>query len=217
MPNLFANNQSSTAVEEEAVEIVINEDEEIVADRPDADINELIPQPPGGRYLLKASLAEVAEDKENPYTSATKKNHKPFVAVVLNLEIVDESSDFHGFAFTKNINSLVQKQRQTSDVHNFMACIGEVLPQRISIRELKQRVKEALESNPSVWAEIEWKASIKTGSGTYDWTEIKTLYNQFPKDPEGDGRLQEVSWTDPKTKEVHVLRAKAYVSKFLRQ
>lgn len=228
MPNLFGANQggNTTTVEEETQEVVDLSaylDEEIVADRPDADINALIPQPPAGIYVLSVGLQDKGE-VDNPRLSLTT-DKKPFVVANLDLKIVDEGSEFHDcgiFNIGVNsagtaINSLVQKARQTSPIHHFMNCVGQVLPQHIKVRDLLQIVRETLEPRVLVQAEVEWKASRKAGPGKFEWEIVAQRMRDFPKNLEGDGYSQTFIYKDKKSGEITECRATAYVKAFLVQ
>lgn len=222
MPELFNTNTttaSATPVADEAEVVEINWDEEVVAEHPDADMNEILPLPEGGKiYLFKARLLNRGEDKENPYGSMTK-DKKPFINVAVELELTDESSPYHGFKINHYLTSLVFERRGTSALHHFMNCIGETLPERISLGTMRDRVKAALDSGnpPMVQAELEWKASIKTGPGKYDWTEVVKKMKDFPRSKESDGYSQIYIHTDPKTRQQTEARANAYISKFVLQ
>lgn len=216
MPELFPTQSATAVAEPEVAEIIeVDLDAEVIAEHPDADINATLPLPPGGqKYIVRLGLLDRGE-QENPSASMTKKEKKPFITVGLELELVDESSEFHGFKMTDYINSLVQQRRQTSPVHFVMSCIGEVLPNVIKLKDLIAKVKTALESRPLIPVIIEWKGSVKTGPGKYDWTEVFKRMTDFPKDPESDGRLQIATWTDPKTGQKHEVRAQAYIYQYL--
>lgn len=221
MPSLFPTGAAAAEVED-AEDVVVDLNARVVAAKPDADINALIPQPPGsngkfghGAYLLRARLLDRG-DIANPKPGLTKEK-VPFVTVGLELEIVDEGSEFHGFKMNKYINSLVQKMRQTSDVHWFMNCIGETLPEDISLGELIEKIKSALESEPMINSELEWRASRKIGQGKYDYEDVATRMMDFPKSPDGDGHIPVYTYKDPKSGEKTEHRAMAYVSKFLSQ
>lgn len=220
MPELFNTNTSNVATApvdtEETQAVEVNWDAEIVAEHPDADINELLPIPPAGIYLFKCRLLDRGEDKENPYGSVTKKQ-QPFLNVMLELELVDESSSFNGYKINDRLSSLVFEKRGTSPLHHFMNCIGEVVPEVIRLRDLKDKVVAALEQTPMVNAELEWRAARKSGSGQYDWEDITKRMRDFPKDKESDGYSQIYIYTNPATKQKSEHRAMAYISKYILQ
>lgn len=220
MPNLFNTDSANVAtapVDTEGVQAVeIDWDAEVKADHPDADLNEILPIPPAGVYLFKVRLAPTAEDKENPYGSVTK-DGKPFLNAMIELELVDESSEFNGTKLNMRLSSLVFEKRGTSPLHFFMNCIGETLPEVIRLKDLRDRVISALESAPMVQAQLEWRAARKIGPEKYDWEDVAKRMRDFPKDKEGDGYSQIYIYTDPKTKHKSEHRAMAYISKFLLQ
>lgn len=220
MPTLFNTDSASVAtapVDTEEVQAVeVDWDAEVKADHPDADLNEVLPIPPAGVYLFKARLASVAEGKENPYGSTTRDN-KPYINAMIELELVDESSEFNGTKLNIRLGSLVFDKRGTSPIHHFMNCIGETLPSVIRLKDLRDRVITALESTPLVQAELEWRAARKTGQGKYDWEDVAKRMKDFPKDKESDGYSQVYIYTDQKTKQKSEHRAMAYISKFLLQ
>lgn len=216
---------SSAVADPEVAEVVeIDLDAEIEAGHPDADINALIPQPPAGKYVLKASLLDRGE-VDNPKPGQTK-DRKPFITVGLSLKIVDEGSEFHDFELQDYVNSLVQRTRQTSPLHDFLHKIGETVGSVTTLRQLIAKVVATLgEGNTAlVNAEIEWKASIKSGPGKYDYMEVFKKMKEFPRDPESDGYLQQatvwvrdykvVTSNTPGAVTTPVF-ARAYVSKYL--
>lgn len=219
MPTLFnteAAATSSTPIAEEAEVVQVDWDAEVVAEHPDADINELLPIPPSGIYLFKTRLLPAAEGKENPYGSVTK-NKVQYLSVMLELELIDESSPNNGYKLNHRLSSLVFDKRGTSPLHHFMNCIGEVLPTSIRLKDLRDRVISALESSPLVQAELEWRAARKFGPGQYDWEDVAKKMRDFPKDKEADGYSQIYIYTNPQTKQKSEHRAVAYISKFLLQ
>jgi hypothetical protein len=219
MPTLFNTataETSSTPVAEETEVRQVDWDAEVVADHPDADLNELLPIPPAGIYLFKSRLLPAAEGKENPYGSVTKDN-KPFISAMVELELVDESSPFNGYKLNHRLSSLVFEKRGTSPLHHFMNCIGEVVPTVIRMRDFRDKVVSALESTPMVQAELEWRAARKSGPGQYDWEDVAKKMRDFPKDKESDGYSQIYLYTNPTTKQKSEHRAQAYISKFLLQ
>lgn len=221
MPTLFNTDTAAVATvdTDEAEVVAVDWDAEVEAANPDADINETLPLPEGGKtYLWSIKLLDRGEDKENPYPGITSKK-KPFLNVMFELSLVDESSEFHDFKINFYANSLVFDRRGTSMVHHIMHCIGETLPQVVKLSEMRDRIKKAFESIPAplVHAELEWKASRKNGPGKYDYEEVVKRARDFPKNPEGDGRSQIYVFVDPKTKQKMELRAQAYISKFLLQ
>jgi hypothetical protein len=219
MPTLFSTETatiSATPDAEETEIIQVDWDAEVVAEHPDADINALLPIPPAGIYLFKSRLLPVKEGKENPYGSVTK-NKQQFVTAMIELELIDESSPFNGFKLNHRLSSLVFEKHGTSPLHHFMNCIGEVLPEVIRMRDLRDRVVSALESTPLVQAELEWRAARKSGSGQYDWEDVAKKMRDFPKDKEADGYSQIYIYTNPQTKQKSEHRAQAYISKFLLQ
>jgi hypothetical protein len=219
MPQLFntdAAATSSTPVAEEAEIVQVDWDAEVVAEHPDADINELLPIPPAGIYLFKARLLPATEGKENPYGSVTKAKVQ-FVVAMIELELVDESSPFNGYKLNHRLSSLVFDKRGTSPLHHFMNCIGEVLPNVIRMKDLRDRVISSLESSPMVQVELEWRAARKSGTGQYDWEDVAKKMRDFPKDKESDGYSQVYIYTNPQTKQKSEHRAVAYINKFLLQ
>jgi hypothetical protein len=223
MPELFKTSASAVATSpvdaEEIQAIEVDWDAEVKAEHPDADINETLPIPPAGVYLFKCRLQNRGEDKENPYGSVTKDKNNPrsFLNVMLELELVDESSEFNGYKLNHKLSSLVFDKRGTSPLHHFMNCIGEVLPEVILLRDMKDKVVAALEATPMVQAELEWRAARKSGQGQYDWEDVAKKMLDFPKNKEGDGRSQIYVYTNPATKQKTEHRAMPYISKFLLQ
>lgn len=225
MPTLFNTNASAAStspIDAEEVQVVeVNWDAEVIAEHPDADINETLPIPPAGVYLFKARLLNRGEGKENPYGSVTKPKDNspgvPFLNVMLELELVDESSPFNGYKLNHKLSSLVFDKRGTSPLHHFMNCAGEVLPSVIRLRDLKEKIEATLEQTPMVQAELNWRAARKFGPGQYDWEDIAKRMKDFPKDKEGDGYSQIYVYTHPQTKQTTEHRAMPYISKFLLQ
>lgn len=224
MPDLFKTPGGAAVAEgtspvEEAEVVQIDWEATVEAEHPDADANEILPIPPGGQtYLWKVSLLDRGEI-ENPKPGMTK-DRKPFITVGLELELVDESSEFNGFKLSEYVTSLVMPRRGTSMLHHVMNCMGEVLPSSISLKALRDKVVETLTSSPSplINAELEWKASRKNGPGKNDYEQVAQKMKQFPRNPEGDGYSQTYIWKNPKNpNDTQELRAFPYITKYIAQ
>lgn len=173
--NEVNNSPDSTATE--TVEIDLNA--VIEADNPDADFNERTAPPTGG--LVYAIQWELDEKGCVP---AMTKNHTPFVHLYLKGKLTT-SGNFENYPVSCYLNSIVFGSKGTSEVHHFLSVLGESVPQRIPLGELKDRVETILAQNPVGLALCDWRAAFQDGinpkTGKAKYTDIKSGMRNFPK------------------------------------
>lgn len=177
MSTMFPESSTSNSPDDDVVEKqVIDMDAEIVADNPEADFNVRTAPPNADIYPVAWSLAEKG------VIAAMDKNSKPFVHVYLK-GALKADAPFEDFPVNDYMNSIVQGGKGTSAVHHFMNCIGEPLPARITLSEMKEKVENALANLPLGNVECDWKASYQSGinpkNGKPAYTEIAKHMKQF--------------------------------------
>ncbi len=175
---MFPQENLNTSPDSDAVETAaIDLNAEIVADDPEADFNERNAPPPAGVYPIKWQLGDKG------VVPAQDKNGKPYVAVYLKGELQAESP-FENYPVTYYMNSIIFGSKGTSEVHHFMNCIGEPLPNRITLGEMKERIENALANSPVGNALCDWKGSYQSGvnqqTGKAVWTDQYKSMKAFP-------------------------------------
>lgn len=222
--NKINTNTTDSGNEEEVVETIQVDDDEIIeVEDSTGDVNVAAKLPPHGIYAVK-----VRNPKKDDaiYKSKTKTDHRAFVGINgLAVEIQDE--EWEGFvAFQNHINSLQRRGKTTSDLHHLMHVAGSPTPNRQSVSELENHVRETLEQEPVVYAELDWKASYKNGKGEY--IDLKTTMEGFSKhyvDKDGEtvSSAKEGKWDGtyvqsiPHPETGEPIEAQLYVRKFLGQ
>lgn len=183
---MFPQENINTNPENDATETVtIDLNAVVEADNPDADFNEKTAPPLGGLvYPIRWEL----DDKG--VVPAMTKNHTPYVHVYLKGKLIT-GDGFDGFPVNCYMNSIIFGSKGTSEVHHFLSCLGEAVPQKITLGELKNKVEDILSNNPTGLALCDWRAAFQDGinpkNGKAKYTDIKVGMANFPKMKNEDG------------------------------
>lgn len=185
--NQINNNPADDATET----ISVNDDEIVEVEDAQGDVNQAAKLPPRGIYPFKWKAGK----DEHPYKSVSAGDvPRSFVGTSLVGSLQDSGGEFEGtLVFENHINSLSKRGKTTSDLHHFLNVVGNPAPNRTTIGELLQFSKDVLESEPIGEAEIDWKASYKSGkktkTGKDEWVDVVKTMTAFPKhyvDSEGN-------------------------------
>jgi len=209
-------NATSTSPADDVEEkLQVNLDEETEVEDPEADVNERFAPPPASDLQpVRWSLAEKG------VVPSVDKNKKSYLAVYLTAEILGVDG-FDGYKINNHyMNSIARKV--TTEVHHFMNSIGEPLPNRIKLGDMKQRIEEALAKNPSSYVETDWRTGYSDPSKVDPRThkpafvEYKKSMSQFPlvDDPENPGQKIRQFWV-PSPKDGEPLYAQLYIKQIL--
>lgn len=157
--------------------ITIDLDAQVEAANPEADFNERLAPAPAGVYPIKWSLAEKG------VVPALSKNKQPYLSVYLQGELVADPP-FDGMKTQYYMNSIVNPRSGTSEVHFFMAALGNPVPARISLGDLKNLIETTLAANPVGNVEADWRGSYQDGvdpkTNKPKWVEQYKHMGQFP-------------------------------------
>jgi len=149
---------------------------------PEAELTTSVIPPDDKRHVVKWKLGSrgIGEPKKSA-------NGKVFFSAHLQGNIVAPGEYYDNAAIFDQLTSIVFESG-TSGMHAWLKGIGQPAPGRCSLGELKQRVMDALASEPMCRVRGRWEASVKTGTNSngkaiYE-TKLKKMRN-FPQLADG--------------------------------
>lgn len=198
MPNV--SNQTQTAdqtqtndAEKEEVAIDLNQKVE-VAD-PTKDFNIVPPPPPAGEYPIEWSLAE--KDPVDPRGSAKVGT---FLQCSFVGKIIAPNTDYDGYTINEYMNSIYNKMKGTSPLHDFLHKLGHTVPASLSVGELKIFTENAMAQKLVGTIQLEWQGSYKDPTdrraNAQGYVTAKNRMNQFPRNADGSYSSQFLSPVD---------------------
>src|SRR6266852_3690031 len=188
-PESQLNQGTATATETaedtvETQEVDLNEKVE-VADST-KDFNIVPPPPPAKEYPIQWELN--SDDKKGVVPARSAKVGQ-FLNVYLVGHIIAEGTEYNGFTVNEYMNSIYNKLKGTSEVHDFMNKLGSPVPNSLTLGELKEHVEKVLSIKPVGNAEIEWKATEKIPgdkrANKEGYVTLKNKMSQFKKNQDG--------------------------------
>lgn len=145
------------------------------------DINVPIAPPPAGRYPIRWKSNSNKKDGGIFFKPSDKVGW--FLNVYVLGLVQSENPEINEFMVSDYMNSI--QRRGTSDVAHFLNCCGSPIPNRISNRELREKVVEVLAQEPISESIIEWKASIKDQNEKSGYRDIAKRMTDFPRLEDG--------------------------------
>lgn len=148
------------------------------------DFNIIPPPPKAGKYPVKWELN--SEKGIEPKNSPKVGN---FLNVYLVGHIIAEGTEYDGYTISEYMNSIYNKLKGTSELHDFLNKLGSPAPNRMTLGELKQHAEQVLAQNPVGTIELEWSASEKNpgakNANKDGYVTLKNRMSQFTKNPDG--------------------------------
>jgi len=183
-------------------------DKELEVADPTRDINVPLEPPRAGVYPFRWK-PNVNKKDGGLYFKATEKTGQ----YLLNASILGqlrgegtslEGTEFDGYIVSDHLNSYQRKG--TTAIHHFANCCGASFPKSFNLRSLKELTSELLNSEPTSYAMIEWKATLQR-EGKY--VDLAKRMTDFPKLE--DGSYQPWIETENDEGETVKVYAQAYV------
>jgi hypothetical protein len=176
------------------------------------------PLPDDGDHQAVLYLGERGVSVSRQKDPKTKQKTGPaFLNVHLMAKILDPQTGQEGLTVFDNPTSIIMNNG-SSKLHAILGLIGESVPGRMTIQDLKELAERALAQTPRIGLTTQWEA--QANHGTKDAPDYETLIKgqkRFPPiyDEQGNpsGRF-EAEVTDPKTGEK--VRAQARVIRYSR-
>jgi hypothetical protein len=139
------------------------------------------------------------------------KNGINFVGAHLLLNLIDPDNEaYNGFQIGEYVNSIKPRNKPTSALHSLANYLGEPIENKESIMGLVNKLNTLFDSEPTGYAELEWKAVYKS-SKDGKWKDIHTRMVDFPRNQDGGYSNQT---ENPETGET--VYAFAYIRRFVK-
>lgn len=181
--NQVDNSQTQTnGQDEEQVQIDLNQKVE-VADST-KDFNIVPPPPPAGEYPVQWELAE-----KDPVDPRASKKVGTFLQCAFVGHIIAQGTDYDGYTINEYMNSIYNKLKGTSPLHDFLHKLGHTVPNSLSVAELKTFVENAMAQKPVGTINLEWQAAYKDPTdrraNPQGYVQWKNRMSQFNRQPDG--------------------------------
>lgn len=180
MPSIFETETEHVTEETSETEPAreVNLDEEVEVANPNADFNITPPPPPANKYPAKFTLGEKGVEAKN---SAKVGN---FLVVHLTAAVIASGQDYDGYTVYDYPNSIYDKRKGTSAVHSLMDKLGDPLPAKCTLRDMKAHVERVLNAAPVGNIELEWQAKERDPNNKRadknGYVTLASRANQFP-------------------------------------
>ena len=215
MPNMQSNqvdnSQTSNVNGEEQEQVAIDPNQRVEVADPTKDFNIVPPPPAAGEYPVQWELAE-----KDPVDMRASKKVGTFLQCAFVGHIIAQGTEYDGYTINEYMNSIYNKMKGTSPLHDFLHKLGHTVPSNLSVGELKTFTENALAQKPVGTINLEWQASYKdpTDRRANDkgYVTIKNRMNQFPRNTDGSYSNQFPSPVDGSP-----TYARAYVSAHLKK
>lgn len=182
MTNDQTNQAQANGQDDEQVAIDLNQRVE-VAD-PTKDFNIVPPPPPAGEYPVQWELAE-----KDPVDPRAKASTGTFLQCAFVGHIIAQGQEYDGYTINEYMNSLYNRLKGTSPLHDFLHKIGHTVPNNLSVGELKTFTENALAQKPVGTIQLEWQGTYRdpTDKRANDkgYVTAKNKMNQFPRNADG--------------------------------
>jgi hypothetical protein len=202
-----ADNAADDAVETAQIDL----DEKVEVADSTKDFNIVPPPPPAGEVVIQWELSEKG------VVPARSAKVGQFLNVYLTGHIIMPNTEYDGYTVSEYMNSIYNKLKGTSEVHDFMNKLGSPVPNSTTLRDLKTHIEKALAPKPVGTAELEWKVTERNPgdkrANKDGYVTIKNKMSQFSKLPDGSGYQNFVESSIDGDK----IYAQAYISKHLRK
>ena len=199
MPNQVNNqaDNSQTQVNgEDNEQVAIDPNQRVQVADPTKDFNIVPPPPAAGEYPVQWELAE-----KDPVDMRGSKKVGTFLQCAFVGHIIAQGTDYDGYTINEYMNSIYNKMKGTSPLHDFLHKLGHTVPADLTVQELKTFTENALAQKPVGTIQLEWQASYKdptdrraNDKGYVTW---KNRMNQFgTRNPDGSYNHELVSPSD---------------------
>lgn len=208
-PEQNLNTSATTSVAEPVTTSEVDLNETVEVKDSTVDFNIVPPPPKAGKYPVKWSLSDKG------IVPARSEKVGSFLNVHLTGNVIAEGTEYDGYTISEYMNSIYNKLKGTSELHDFLNKLGSPAPNRMTLGELKQHAEQVLAQNPVGTIELEWQASEKNvgakNANKDGYVTLKNRMSQFTKNP--DGSYQN---TTPSQIDGSAIPARGYVFAHLR-